>query len=253
MKATRCGENTDIAAVVLSGGLGTRLRSVLPERQKTVAPVAGRPFLSRVLEQIENSGIQSVVLCVGYLADQVEAEFGTKFGSLDVAYSIERSLLGTAGAVRFALDQVTARTLLVMNGDSYCGLDIAPFVQFHRSGSHQASMVITEAPNTRRFGRVNVDSDAIIRSFDEKGSVEGPGFINAGIYLFEREILEAIPRGHPHSFERDVFPKLLHGELHGYRAGNGRFIDIGTPETLQAAEQFFQEKGSIGSSTGGFE
>ncbi len=228
-----------VTAAVLAGGLGTRLRSVVADRPKVLATVAGRPFLAYLLDRLEQAGIENTVLLVGFQAEQVRNTFGDKYGRMSLHYSNEPEPRGTAGAVRLALPLLTTETVLVLNGDSYCDLDIAAYLEFHRSHGHGASIALTQVENASRFGRVHLgDDDRVIR-FEEKDPIPAPGWINAGIYLIQRKLIGTIATGLAVSMERDVLPTWVEqGDVRGYRGG-GRFIDIGVPESYGAAAAFF--------------
>jgi D-glycero-alpha-D-manno-heptose 1-phosphate guanylyltransferase len=223
-------------ALVLVGGLGTRLRSVVADRPKVLAEVAGRPFVAHLLDLLDTAGCRHVVLCTGYLGDQVEAALGVEYGGLTLAYSQESEPLGTGGAVRLACEIVASEELLVVNGDSYCAANLERFAAWHRTG--QASLLLTPVSDTARYGRVVLGEDDRIARFEEKAAVGGPGWINAGIYLLSRHLMDAIPRGLPCSLERDLFPEWLRqGLLFGFRA-EADFIDIGVPSDYARAEAF---------------
>lgn len=229
-----------VSAAVLAGGLGTRLRSVVADRPKVLAPVAGRPFLAYLLDQLARAGVPETVLLVGFAAEQVRSAFGGQCGAMKVAYSAEPEPLGTGGAVRLALPHCRAETVLVLNGDSYCDVDLSAFLAFHRQHGGPASLALAQVDNASRFGRVTLDADDRIARFEEKAPVPAPGWINAGVYLFRRPTIESIASGRAVSLEREVFPRLATSQdLFGFRAGS-RFIDIGVPESYAAAEAFFR-------------
>lgn len=238
----RSSGGCDCTVCILAGGLGSRLREAVSDRQKAVAEVAGEPFVCRIIRQISAAGIRRIVLCVGYKAESVEAVLGHRFPGIEIRFSRETVPLGTAGAVRLALDRglVATPRVGVCNGDSWFAADLGVFLQ--RSAADPAAMMLAEVEDVSRYGRVvSEPGSRRIREFSEKGG-GGPGVINAGIYHFDREFLRAsIPAGRPVSFEREVFPALAaRGELYGYPA-TGRFIDIGTPESYHRAQQMFQE------------
>ena len=218
---------SELTAAILVGGMGTRLRAVVPEHQKVVAPVAGKPFLFRLLDQVADAGIQRVVLCAGYKSEQVRS-IGETYRGMELRYSIEPKPLGTAGALRFAQLETP---VLAMNGDSYCDVDL-------KSLPPPNTIVIREIPDTAASGRVEFDSEYQVTRFTEKGQT-GPGWINAGIYLLNREFMESIPAGRPVSIEREVFPAWAGRGLQAFPT-RGRFLDIGTPESYSAAQEFFQ-------------
>ncbi|MCI0455432.1 MAG: nucleotidyltransferase family protein [Gemmataceae bacterium] len=227
----------DIPALILVGGLGTRLRSVLPDRPKALAPVAGRPFLSYLFDQLQAAGLRRAVLCTGYQAHQVEATFGPRYGALVLTYSREEAPLGTGGALRLALPKLDAEEALVLNGDSYVDYPLAEFHAWHREHGFAGSLLLTWTEDTARFGTVEVDAAGRIRAFREKQGLARPGWINAGIYLLARRLLEALPAGRPVSLEREAFPAWLAGGLGG-PVRRAAFLDVGTPESLAQAEAF---------------
>jgi NDP-sugar pyrophosphorylase family protein len=230
-------------AAILAGGFGTRLRPVLSDRPKTLAPVRGRPFIAFLLEQLLTSGIPRVVLCTGFMGDVVQATLGERFGPLPLDYSQETAALGTGGALRLALPQLDSEHVLVMNGDSFCDVNLASFWALHVERQAAATLLLTEVPDTGRYGQVETDSDGAVQRFREKEPGLGPGWINAGVYLLRRSVVEAIPEGRAVSLERDVFPALIGRGLYAY-SGGGRFLDIGTPESYEQAVHFFTSQES---------
>jgi histidinol-phosphate phosphatase family protein len=226
-------------AAILAGGLGTRLRPVISDRPKVLAPVNGRPFLAYLLNQLLEAGVRRVVLCTGYLGEQVRQIFGDRYGALSLVYSQESEPLGTGGALRLALPLLDSDPVLVMNGDSYCQVDLNAFLRWHKERRATASLLLTWVSNTGRYGRVLVNEEGIVQSFKEKGGTRGAGFINAGIYLLSREVLQSIPAHTVVSLEHQVFPSWIGRGLYGY-AGGSSFLDIGTPESYAAAQRFFQ-------------
>ncbi len=229
-------EMAGVTAAILAGGMGTRLRSVVSDRPKVLAEVAGRPFLGFLLDQLAAAGVGRAVLCTGYLGENVCTEFGESYGNLHLQYSRESSPLGTGGGLRLALPLFESDFVLVMNGDSYCDVDLSAFWAWHYDRHGSASMVLAEVPDTARYGSVCTDDDGQILSFEEKGGREGPGWINAGIYLLARRLVMTIPVGRSVSLEREAFPGWVGRGLYGYRS-DGRFLDIGTPESYATAEQ----------------
>ncbi len=227
----------DIPALILVGGLGTRLRPVLCDRPKALAPVAGRPFLGFLLDQLQAGGIRRAVLCTGYRAHQVEATFGRRYGDLALTYSREETPLGTGGALRLALSQVDADLTLVLNGDSYVDCPLAEFHDWHHDRGFAGSLLLTWVEDAARFGTVETDESGRITAFREKQGLARPGWINAGVYLLARRLLEEVPEGRPVSLEREMFPAWLAGGLGGY-ARRAAFLDVGTPESLAQAESF---------------
>lgn len=232
----------DTTALILAGGLGTRLRSAVADVPKVLAPVHGRPFLTCLLDQLADAGLSHVVLCTGYRADLIEAAFGDRYRSLSLEYSRESQPLGTGGALRLAADKARSQTILAMNGDSFIDADLPAFLTAHTASGLKASLLLTEVPDTSRYGRVQVDRSGHVTSFEEKGAHRGVGWINAGVYLFFRDLFADVPRETSLSFERDLLPAWIENGLGGIPC-QCRFLDIGTPESFAAAEAFFRPRG----------
>jgi D-glycero-alpha-D-manno-heptose 1-phosphate guanylyltransferase len=226
----------DIPAVLLVGGMGTRLQSVLPSTPKPLARVGDAPFLQLLVLQLQAQGIRRIVMCTGHLADQIESEFGDgRKWDVAIEYSRESHPLGTAGALKFAERHLAnASEFLVMNGDSFVEIDFRRFAQFHREHGGLASMAVRKIPNAARYGTVHVGANHRIAAFHEKTGSSAPGVINAGVYLFSRAILGHIP-DEPASLEKDIFPGLLEHGVFALEL-DGMFIDIGTPEDYARAQ-----------------
>lgn len=226
----------DTPCLILVGGLGTRLRAALPDLPKPMAPVQGRPFLEYVLALLKRAGFRQIVFCVGYQAEKIEEHFGngSHFG-LSIDYSREQELLGTAGAVKLAGPLVTAENFLLLNGDCYNEVDFGALLQQHDRTPATATLVAAHLEDRSRFGSLKIGSGHRVLGFEEKGAATGPGFINAGYYLFKRPVLDMIPEGEVCSLERDVFPRLVEQNAMYAFENRGAFIDIGLPEEWQRA------------------
>lgn len=224
----------DIDVAVLAGGLGTRIRGVLGDTPKVLAPIAGRAFLGHLLDYLSAYGTRRVVLCLGHLADRVTAWLaqGDTHRTLDVVCQIEPRPLGTAGALGYVRKELRSGTVLVMNGDSFLDADLRAFVASHRLSGAEASVLCVEVEDASRFDRVEVGADGRIRRF--AGKAPGGGTINAGVYLFSAAFLDRLAAGGATALERDVLEKAPPGSLHAHVA-KARFVDIGTPESLAAA------------------
>lgn len=225
-----------ITALLLVGGKGTRLRSVVPGLPKPLASVGNRPFLELLVLQLRHQGIRHLVMCTGHLADQIENEFGDG-GDLDIEirYSREPRPLGTAGAVKLAQDCLqNAADFLVMNGDSFLQIDFCQLIGFHRQHGGSVSMAVLRAENAHRYGTVETDQRGRVIAFMEKTGREVAGLVNAGVYVFNRAVLDYLPEA-PASLEREVFPRLLDQRMYALEQ-HGLFIDIGTPEDFARAQ-----------------
>jgi len=227
-----------LTAAILVGGLGSRLRPVVSGLPKALANVGERPFLTYLFDQLVAAGAKDVVLCTGYLGDQIRMIFGKSYDTLRLNYSQESTPRGTAGALRLALPLFNSNPVLVMNGDSYCDANIREFWFWHDRRHSNATMLLTKIIDTERFGQVKVDTDGKITDFKEKGSGQGSGWINAGIYLLNRDLLEEIPANRAVSLESEIFPTWVGRDLYGFQS-EARFMDIGTPEAYASAQSFF--------------
>lgn len=231
----------DLTAAILAGGFGTRLRAVVSDRPKVLAEIRGRPFLAYLLDQVAEAGIRQVVLCTGYLGEQVRGTFGDLYRDLHLFYSREPSPLGTAGALRLALPLLKSNTVLVLNGDSYCDLDLRAFWGWHCMHGGEGTLALVMAADSSRYGGIQVDQKGRVINFHEKDGTKEPGWINAGIYLLSRSLLLTISSSGPVSLEREMFPAWIRRGMYGYRTDRS-FLDIGTPETFSLAGQFFASK-----------
>lgn len=225
-----------IPAVLLVGGMGTRLQQVLPCTPKPLAPIGDMPFLELLVLQLRSAGIRHLVMCTGHLADQIEEKFGGGHKwDVVIDYSRESRPLGTAGAVKFAEHFLAqASDFLVMNGDSFLEFDFPQFLRFHRKHGGLVSMAVRKVPDASRYGTVQLDWTNRVTGFCEKMDTRAPGIVNGGVYLFSRAALPFLPGG-PASLEKEVFPRILEHGVYALEQ-QGVFIDIGTPEDYARAQ-----------------
>jgi NDP-sugar pyrophosphorylase family protein len=232
-------DTNEIAVVILAGGSGSRLRPVVADKPKVLAQVSGRPFLTFILDQLEKAALNNVIISTGYRAEDIEESLGKTRGPLKIRYSKEDTPLGTAGALRLALEQIESNPVMVMNGDSFINADLAEYAQWFRAKDAAAAMILKQVPDTSRYGRVDLDEEKRIVAFREKGDMKGPGWINAGVYILRKELIHAIEPGKQYSLERDFFPALAGKEFFGYCI-EAEFLDIGTPQSYAGADEFFR-------------
>jgi NDP-sugar pyrophosphorylase family protein len=237
LKASTKRFEQDVKAVLLVGGLGTRLRSILPSTPKPLASVGNRSFLELLVRQLSYQGIRNLVMCTGYLSDQIEDQFGDgKAWKVSIEYSRELSPLGTAGALKLARPYLQGvPDFLVMNGDSFIDVDLHRLIRFHHEHGGVASMAVLQVDNAARYGTVQMGEGKRVAGFSEKTSNESRGIVNAGVYVFDNTILDCIADG-PTSLERDVFPRIIDHGVYALEQ-RGMFIDIGTPEDYARAQQ----------------
>lgn len=216
-------------AVILAGGLGTRLRPITYFYPKPMVPVKNKPFLEYLLNFLKSQGIFEFILCLHYMAEKFIEYFGdgTKFGC-KIVYSVEERPMGTAGAIKRAARYLNS-TFLVLNGDTYLDVNIWKMLGFHRDNSNLGTIALVKMRGENRYGFVKISSDYRIIEFSEKSHIS-EGYINAGVYIFEKKILDYIPPNRKISLEREVLPSILGKEKIGGFLVNGYFVDIGVPE-----------------------
>ena len=218
-------------ALVLAGGEGTRLRPLTLTTPKPVMPLAGRPFLSFMLDWAHGHGVDEVILSCGFMSEDVKRVLGDIYDGMRLRYVIEREPLGTAGPVRLAHDEgLLDERLLVLNGDVLTDMDLSAQMEEHERSGARVTLALYPVEDTASYGVVPTADDGRVEAFLEKSEGDVPtNRINAGAYVVEREVVEKIPAGRAVSFEREVFPELVGNGLQGY-AAEGYWIDIGTPE-----------------------
>ncbi|MEO0096332.1 MAG: nucleotidyltransferase family protein [candidate division WOR-3 bacterium] len=224
--------------LILAGGYGKRFRRVLTNTPKPMAPVGNLPFLEYMIYQISSQGFKDIILCVGYKGDEIINYFKDgRHWSVTIDYSMEKKPLGTAGAIKLASSRFNDQNFIVMNDDSMLGLDFQELISFHMMNNAKATIALVKVNDVKRFGRVVLKRDGTIENFIEKNS-SGQGYINAGVYILNREILNLIPEGKRYSLEKKVFPRLRGKGLYGRYFNDAFFIDIGLPESyLQVKDQ----------------
>ena len=217
-------------AILLAGGLGTRLRSVVSDRPKPMALIEGRPFMEYVVHQLAKSGVDRVIFAVGYKGSMVEEYFrdGSAFG-IRAAYAYEETLLGTAGAIRNAASLLCGGQAFVLNGDTFYQIDYGRLGAAMEEKGLDMALVLREVPDISRYGEA-VLTEGMLTGFNEKSQESRPGTINGGVYLLKKSLIEEIPQGKV-SLENEMIPRWLkEGKRLGGFVNDGYFIDIGIPE-----------------------
>ncbi len=244
---------SEISVAILAGGPGTRIAQTVKGKPKVLAEIRKHPFLEYLLHQLNQADFKNIVLCTGYLSDQVEKAFGKKYKNLQLLYSPEQMPLGTAGALRNAFPLLHSQTILVMNGDSFCNVDFKKLWQFHLSKKSKATIILSRVSDVSRFGTITLGNDNNIIKFQEKkaarlsapersdgGQENEAGLVNAGIYLISKAFIAEIPQNKVLSIETDILRNWIGKGFYGYDSNNN-FIDIGTPEDYVRAEHFFDQ------------
>ena len=235
---------SQVSAIILAGGLGTRLRTVVSDRPKVMGGINGNPFLYYLLDQLVEASMEKVVISTGYMGHVIEKTVGSSYKSLHVDYSPEEKPLGTAGALKLAGQAVDTELCLVMNGDSYMDFDPGSLLMAHKQKKAKITLLVKAFDDISRFGTIQMNGENEIVQFMEKGSSTGTGLINAGVYLIKTSAFQKIPDKIPCSLEYDYFPSMIGKGIYGYET-DGRFIDIGTPESYSQAEKFFGRKSRV--------
>lgn len=224
--------------ILLVGGQGTRLRHLVQDRPKAMAMVAGRPFIDWLLLALRARGLRRVILATGYKGEVIESYLhgGTRWG-LHIRCAREATPLGTGGALRHAAQYAETERVLVLNGDSLCSFDVDRLAATHALSGAGATLWLVRMDDCRRYGTVIIDRDGRVLAFREKSDTMQSGLISAGVYCFDRTAVADIALGRTISLEIDVFPAMAGRDLYA-TVGEGPFLDIGTPESLNMADRF---------------
>lgn len=226
-----------LEVVILAGGLGTRLRSVVSDVPKPLAPVAGRPFLEHLMDRWIGEGATRFVLSVGYRHELIEAHFGESYRSVPVAYAVERELLGTGGGLLLALQVAGEGTVAAANGDTFFAVDMAAMRRFHQESRSDFTMALFPARVSERYMTVRLGAGGRIEALKAPAG-QGAALLNGGVYLLRRQALlgAGFRPGVKVSLEEELLPALLGrgARAYGFESG-ARFIDIGVPEDYARA------------------
>lgn len=228
-------------AIILAGGLATRLGEAAKDTPKALVKVNNKPFILYHFNQLLKAGIQRVIVCTGHLSEQFPNTVGHRYKKLEIIYSIERDPLGTGGAIANAANLIASKKCLIMNGDSYINTHLNKFIEWHNKNNFLGSILVTDAKKENRYGNIKINSHGRIKSFSEKGKIDGKRYISTSHYIFNTELIHDIPTNRAVSLENDCFPFWIKDGLGGFYR-HAKFIDIGTPESLKEAQSFFKRK-----------
>ncbi|MEO1212396.1 MAG: nucleotidyltransferase family protein [Bacteroidota bacterium] len=222
-------------AIVLAGGKGTRLRSVVSDVPKPMADINGRPFLAYLLDDLAEQGVETCILAVGYKREVIFDYFGESYKGMSIKYSIEEEALGTGGAIKLACNLVEGEEVLAINGDTFFQVDLKKFYAFFTESSATLAMALKEMEDFERYGTVKIGDDGRIMGFEEKKYMP-EGLINGGVYLFRKSLLleEELPQ--KFSFETDILEKFYDEEAFYGTGFDSYFIDIGIPEDYEKSK-----------------
>jgi D-glycero-alpha-D-manno-heptose 1-phosphate guanylyltransferase len=227
-------------AIILAGGFGTRLQSVVSDLPKSMAPVNGKPFLEYVFDYLELYSVKKVILAVGYKHEAIEEHFKKRFKYINVSYSVEEEPLGTGGAIKKAFSQVEGKQAIVMNGDTMYRVNLGKLYDFQLIHKSKMTIALREVKDTSRYGTVILNERAQITDFVEKGQATGPGLINGGLYAINKEFLESLELPEKFSMEKDCFEAIHKKQVLFGMKCNQFFLDIGIPEDYNKAQDEFR-------------
>lgn len=228
-------------AIILAGGFGTRLQTVVNDVPKPMAPINNIPFLNYVFDYLKHYQIQHVVLSTGYLADKILDYYKDEFNGIKISYAKEETPLGTGGGIRLAMTKCTTQDILVLNGDSFFDVDINMHYSNHVSKQADCTLALRKVDNAARYGTIQLGISNVIDAFKEKDSIEREGLINGGVYILNRETyLSKTEADSVFSIEKDFYEKRIKElTIFGFEY-NGYFIDIGIPEDFKKAQDDFK-------------
>ncbi len=216
-------------AIILVGGLGTRLRSVVADVPKCMAPVNGIPFINFVISYLKNEGVERFILSLGYKSEVIIEYIEKEFKNTEIEYVIEKEPLGTGGAVKLACSKVKGSDVLILNGDTLFNIDIKYFADFHNNNKADFSVALKEMKDFNRYGSVEIDNNFAIKAFNEKMFCS-KGLINGGVYALKVSPFLQIPFPSAFSFEKDYLEKNIDSKKFYGLPCEYYFIDIGIPE-----------------------
>ncbi|HNY03288.1 MAG TPA: nucleotidyltransferase family protein [Bacteroidales bacterium] len=227
-------------AIVLAGGFGTRIRHVIGDIPKPMAPVNGRPFLEYLLDELIDGGVTRAILSVGFRSEAIIGHFGERYRDLPLDYAVETEPLGTGGGIRLALWKASELRALVINGDSLFRIDFRAMMDLHLKKKADATLALRKMSDTGRYGRVMMNRNRRITGFEEKRADAGPGYINGGVYIVEKYFLMEPDFRGKFSMEKDCFERLYPEAAFFGFPSEGYFVDIGIPEDYQKAQDDFR-------------
>ena len=234
---------TDLNVLILAGGLGSRLRSVVSDVPKPLAPINGKPYLTYLLHYLSRFGIRRAMISTGYMAEKIEQGLGKHCEGIDLIYSREEYPLGTGGAVALALKKIHNSHIMIMNGDSFVCFDpVKLYIDFLMNDPEQNGVILgANVKDASRYGALDIAPNGCLEGFQEKGNTN-VGMINAGVYLFSTRMLNTtLPETSVFSLEKDYFPNLI-AERRLFVSGTEcELLDIGLPVSLAYAQHFFDK------------
>lgn len=228
-------------AIILAGGFGTRLQSVVSDVPKPMAPVNSEPFLNYIFDYLKFFKMEHVVLSTGYLSEKISQYYLDEFRGMKISYTKEELPLGTGGGIRLAMEKCTTNEVLVLNGDSFFDVNLNLYFHEHDKKKADCSLALREVKNASRYGTIKLGNGNTIDSFNEKDNLNQPGLINGGVYILKKDVfVNKTQADQAFSIEKDFFEKRIQEvTIFGYEY-DGYFIDIGIPEDYKKAQEDFK-------------
>jgi NDP-sugar pyrophosphorylase family protein len=227
-----------VDVIILCGGFGSRLATIVNDRPKPMAKINQQPFLDILIDYFAGFGLRRFILCTGHMSEVIQEYYNQKPSISEFIVSDEQSPLGTAGCIKNAEKHIQSESFFVANGDSFCSVNLFEFYHFHLSKQSLMTMAVTKSKETENGGLVRFDKSQKIISFEEKKIEYQKGYINSGIYLFRKNILSLIPEQIKYSLEYNLFPRLANQNSFAF-ISREKLIDIGTPERYARAKRLF--------------
>ncbi len=222
-------------AIILAGGLGTRLKGVISDIPKPMAPINGTPFIQHLFNYLIEQKITHVVLAVGYKHEVIEQYFGKKYKTLAIAYAVEHEPLGTGGGIANALNFVKSNEVFLLNGDTFFDVDLTALYAQHKLSKADLTLSLKPMHDFNRYGTVEYDLNNRIVLFNEKKAVK-KGFINGGVYVITKQLFSSFSASEKFSFEQNIMEKGVNRFNMQAHVCKGYFIDIGIPEDYERAQ-----------------
>ena len=224
--------------IILAGGLGTRLKSVVSDVPKPMAPVAGKPFMEFILQKLPLQNVNQIILSVGYKYEKIKEHYGDKYHHIPLIYSIEEEPLGTGGGIKLALSKSKTENCLIVNGDTLFDVDFEQFWQVHNQNNNDITLALKQIEQPDRYGTVLLTKNKIVK-FSEKQAGLKSGLINGGLYWIKTELISKMPAEDKFSFETAFLEKQVNTLQMGGYIDSSLFIDIGIPTDYEHAQHLF--------------
>jgi D-glycero-alpha-D-manno-heptose 1-phosphate guanylyltransferase len=234
-------EKKEIDVLILCGGKGERLKAVVSDRPKPMAEFNSEPFLSVLMRYVSGFGFRRFILCTGHMGDVIKKYYSSARLPWEIVYSEEDKPFGTGGAIKKASRLIKSEDFLVMNGDSFCQLDLDRFLDFHLKKKALVSIALVSGDKDKNYGKVGLDSSQQITSFEEKADPLAGQFISSGVYFMSKDIFSSMEKREDFSLEYDIFPSVIKSmRCYGFKQDMA-VVDFGTPVNYERAKKLFSD------------